>query len=97
MTLTLRLLRWGLIALFGLFALALVGLIGTYVYLAPTLPSVESLKEIQLQVPLRVLSRDGRLIAEYGEKHGVACPYNRALANLVLCIDEVAAEKKAAQ
>lgn len=36
-------------------------------------------------------------IAEYGEKHGVACPYNRALANLVLCIDEVAAEKKASQ
>ncbi|MGD8497744.1 MAG: penicillin-binding protein 1A [Chromatiales bacterium] len=68
MTLTLRLLRWGLIAFFGLFALALVGVIGTYVYLAPTLPSVESLKEIQLQVPLRVLSRDGRLIAEYGEK-----------------------------
>jgi len=31
-------------------------------------------------------------IAEYGEKHGVACPYNRALANLVFCIDEVAAE-----
>lgn len=35
-------------------------------------------------------------IAEYGERHGVACPYNRALANLVLCIDEVAAEKKKA-
>lgn len=29
-------------------------------------------------------------IAEYGEKHGVPCPYNRALANLVLCIDELA-------
>lgn len=35
-------------------------------------------------------------IAEYGEKHGVACPYNRALANLVFCIDEVAAENKKA-
>lgn len=29
-------------------------------------------------------------IAEYGEKHGVDVQYNRSLANLVLCIDELA-------
>jgi 2-dehydropantoate 2-reductase len=33
-------------------------------------------------------------IAEYGENNGVPCPYNRALANLVLCIDEVATENR---
>ena len=33
-------------------------------------------------------------MAEYGEKHGVDCPYNRAIANLVLCVDEVAALNK---
>lgn len=33
-------------------------------------------------------------IAEYGEKHGVACPYNRSLSNLVLCMDEVAIENR---
>jgi 2-dehydropantoate 2-reductase len=36
-------------------------------------------------------------IAEYGERHGVACPYNRALANLVLCIDQVAAANRASK
>ena len=33
-------------------------------------------------------------IAEYGEKRDVPCPYNRAIANLVLCVDEVAALNK---
>jgi len=35
------------------------------------LPSIEALREIQLQVPLRVYSRDARLIAEFGEKRRV--------------------------
>ncbi|MHC4606326.1 MAG: ketopantoate reductase family protein [Planctomycetota bacterium] len=47
--------------------------------------------------------RDGRVteigflngrIAEYGEKHGVDVPYNREIANLVNCIDELAVLKK---
>ncbi len=33
-------------------------------------------------------------IAEYGEKHGIPCPYNRAIANLVMCADRVAAERR---
>lgn len=32
------------------------------------LPPVESLKDVQLQTPLRIYSSDGKLIAEYGEK-----------------------------
>jgi penicillin-binding protein 1A len=43
-------------------------LLGTYLYLNPTLPDVERLKEIELQVPLRVFSADGKLIGEFGEK-----------------------------
>jgi 2-dehydropantoate 2-reductase len=34
-------------------------------------------------------------IAEVGEQHGVPVPYNRAVANLVICVDEVAARRKA--
>jgi 2-dehydropantoate 2-reductase len=34
-------------------------------------------------------------IAEIGERNGVPVPYNRAVANLVICIDEVAAARKA--
>lgn len=41
---------------------------GTYLYLNPSLPDVESLKKIELQVPLRIFSSDGKLIGEFGEK-----------------------------
>jgi len=41
---------------------------GAYLYLAPKLPSIESLKDVRLQVPLRVYTRDSKLIAEFGEK-----------------------------
>lgn len=39
-----------------------------YMYLVPTLPEVETLKDIQLQTPMRILSEDNRLIAEYGDQ-----------------------------
>ncbi|GAB2511735.1 penicillin-binding protein 1A [Microbulbifer agarilyticus] len=39
-----------------------------YLYLKPGLPSVESLREIRLQTPLRIYSRDMKLIGEFGEK-----------------------------
>ncbi len=38
------------------------------VSLLPELPAVESLRDVQLKVPLRVFSADGRLMAEYGEE-----------------------------
>ncbi len=39
-----------------------------YVVVLPTLPPVERLKEVRFQVPLRIYTRDGRLMAEFGEK-----------------------------
>lgn len=36
-------------------------------YLLPRLPSIETLKDIHLQVPLKVYSRDSSLLAEFGE------------------------------
>jgi len=35
----------------------------------PALPSQQEIEDIQMQTPLRVLARDGSLIAEFGEKH----------------------------
>jgi penicillin-binding protein 1A len=50
------------------FAVVVVAVfIGGYYYLAPTLPQAAELREIKVQVPLQVFSRDGRLIAEFGE------------------------------
>lgn len=55
---------WSFVAVFcGL----LLVLSGAFLYLSPGLPSVESLRSIQLQIPLRVYTSDGKLIAEFGE------------------------------
>ena len=55
---------WSIVAVFcGL----LLGLSGAFLYLSPGLPSVEALRSIQLQIPLRVYSSDEKLIAEFGE------------------------------
>ena len=62
-----RLLRFfcwsGVAAFCGL----LLSFSGAFLYLSPSLPSVESLRSIQLQIPLRVYSNDAKLIAEFGE------------------------------
>ena len=50
------------------FILSVVGLSALYLYLSPNLPSVESIREVKLQTPLRVFSSDGKLIGEFGEK-----------------------------
>lgn len=46
---------------------AVAVLAGTHLYLSPSLPSVESLRDIRLQTPLRIYSSDGKLIGEIGE------------------------------
>jgi penicillin-binding protein 1A len=56
--------------LMGLF-LASLGLGATafvYWFLVPQLPSTESLKEVRLQVPLKVYTKDNEFIAEFGEQ-----------------------------
>ena len=47
--------------------LGAVGLLITYIYITPQLPDIEALKDVKLQVPLRVYSREGDLMAEFGE------------------------------
>lgn len=47
--------------------LAVIAAATLYWLIAPTLPSVDALRTVELQVPLKVLTRDGRLIANFGE------------------------------
>ena len=63
-----KFLRIGFKLFFAGTLLGLGCLIALYLYLEPKLPSIEGLKDVQLQVPLRVYSAEGGLIAEYGEK-----------------------------
>ena len=48
---------------FGLGTLLIISL-----YIMPKLPDIETLKDIKMQVPLRIYSADMSLIAEFGEK-----------------------------
>jgi penicillin-binding protein 1A len=61
-------LRGGVFAGLGLVTVGAITVLGAYLYFEPGLPSVGSLKNIQLQTPLRVYTRDGGLIAQFGEK-----------------------------
>ncbi|MDO6563034.1 penicillin-binding protein 1A [Amphritea sp. 1_MG-2023] len=45
-----------------------LALAAAYYYYAPKLPDVETLRDVQLQTPLRVYSDDNKLISEFGEK-----------------------------
>ncbi|PLW69109.1 penicillin-binding protein 1A [Pseudohalioglobus lutimaris] len=41
---------------------------GTYLYLSPNLPDVETLRDVRLQTPMRVYTREGDLIGQFGEQ-----------------------------
>jgi penicillin-binding protein 1A len=46
-----------------------------YYYLQPALPSVDEMREIPLQIPLRIYSRDGKLMEQIGEKRRTPVEY----------------------
>jgi len=60
--------RYGFYTLFAVTLAAVAAGGGLWWYLAPRLPSIDSLKDVRLQVPLRVYTYDLRLLAEFGEK-----------------------------
>ncbi|MBZ2170146.1 penicillin-binding protein 1A [Marinobacter sp. F4216] len=62
---TSRVLAW---LFFTGLSVAIIVTSGFYLYLRPGLPAVEQLLDIKLQTPLRIYSKDSRLIAEFGEK-----------------------------
>jgi len=53
------------------FILGLATLIITYLFVSKDLPDVETLRDVQLQIPLRVYTSDSRLISVFGEKRRI--------------------------
>jgi penicillin-binding protein 1A len=66
-----KLFRWFIIFVLvsSLMGVSAVGII--YFVLKPDLPDVETLRDVQLQVPLRVFSEDGKLLGIFGEKRRI--------------------------
>ncbi len=71
------------VGLVGAIALIVFANVCAYVYLKPALPAVESLRDVQLQVPLRVYTRDGRLMAAIGEQRRIPVSYEQLPPKLI--------------
>jgi len=71
------------IVLVGAIALIAFANVCAYVYLRPALPDVDSLRDVQLQVPLRVYTRDGKLLAAIGEQRRIPVRYEQIPPKLV--------------
>lgn len=54
-----------------------MGFYGMYLYIAPSLPEMSSLKKAPLLKPMQVYSADNQLIAEYGGKLSVPVEYDQ--------------------
>jgi len=60
----LTLVKFGTMCIFGGIAIVCAVIL----YLSPTLPSVDQLRDVRLQTPLKVFSANGKLIGEFGEQ-----------------------------
>lgn len=57
-----------LFLLLGGASLATIASVALYLYLEPQLPDIEVLEDVRYQLPMSVYSKDGKLIAQFGEK-----------------------------
>ena len=70
-----RLLIGAAATLGAVFLFVLFAALGAYVYLEPTLPSADTLRGQNRLVPLRVYTRDGALVSQFGEQLRVPVSY----------------------
>ncbi len=77
----------GLIVLLGLGTIGVIGasaaIIGAYYFVQPGLPAAETIRDIPLQVPLRIFSRDGYLISEIGERRRIPVTFDEVPEHVV--------------
>jgi len=62
-----------------------------YLYLTPQLPNIQSLKNIELQIPLRIYTENGQLISEFGEQRRRPLKYNeipRQFVNALIAAED---------
>ncbi|SDT26260.1 penicillin-binding protein 1A [Halopseudomonas xinjiangensis] len=81
-----RFVKFILWSLLALASAPLLGLSGVALYLSPALPDVETLRNVQLQTPLRIYSTDHKLIAEFGEMRRFPINFDRVPNNFILAL-----------
>lgn len=78
--------KWLIYLLFGGFAFGTAVAFSVVLYLGPQLPDIEQLKNIQLQTPLRIYTRDEKLVAEFGEKRRTPVQYEQIPEHFIQAI-----------
>jgi penicillin-binding protein 1A len=78
-----KLFRWLIVAFLVSSVLGLSALGVAWLLYGRDLPDVESLRDVQLQVPLRVFTADGRLIGVFGEKRRIPV----LLSEMPVCLE----------
>ncbi|MFT5675001.1 MAG: penicillin-binding protein 1A [Paraglaciecola sp.] len=76
-------------ALIVIFVASLLGItvtIGTYFYIKPDLPSVDVLRDVRLQTPLRIYTQDGKLISQFGVKRRIPLTLSEVPQSLVQAV-----------
>jgi len=74
-----------------LIILGILALAGIYLSMRSSLPSVELLKDLQWQTPMQILSADGKLISQFGEKKRIPLTLDempQQLINAVLATED---------
>ncbi|WP_367987935.1 penicillin-binding protein 1A [Vibrio sp. NTOU-M3] len=56
---------------------------GFYLYVKPDLPDVATLRDVKLQTPMQVFSKDGKLISQFGEKRRIPVRYDEIPQHLI--------------
>ena len=69
--------RYLLLAVLAACAGGVTVLAASYLYLAPQIPAASDIRQVDYQIPLRIYTSDGKLIAEYGEKRRSPLTYDQ--------------------
>ena len=87
----LKILKFCLKLFIGLFLCGLIIGIAGYSYYSKDLPDVATLKDVRLQTPMQVLSKDGELIAVFGERRRIPLKYDEippVVVNAVIATED---------
>ena len=70
------------------FSFILITGVSAYIYyeVIPKLPTIDSIRDVQLQVPMRIYTHDGLLIGEYGEKKRVPLKFQETPEDMINAI-----------
>lgn len=71
--------------IFGAFV-ALAVIVGFYFYVKDELPSEELIRDVRFQIPMRVYTREGELISQFGEKRRIPVLYKEFPEELIQAI-----------